>query len=39
MWSRLTRPDEVKPSLSTEDILRNAPAHANSLFIVPKIVE
>ena len=35
----VTRPDEVQPSISTEDALRNAPAHANGLFIVPKIVE
>jgi len=35
----VTRPDEVKPSLSNEEALRNAPAHANGLFMVPKIVE
>ncbi len=35
----VTRPDEVRPSMSQEDALRNAPAHANGLFIVPKIVE
>jgi len=35
----VTRPDEIHPSLSNEDALRNAPAHANGLFIVPKIVE
>jgi aspartyl-tRNA(Asn)/glutamyl-tRNA(Gln) amidotransferase subunit C len=35
----VTRPDEVQASLSNEDALRNAPAHANGLFIVPKIVE
>jgi len=35
----VTRPDEVQPSISIEDVLRNAPAHANGLFIVPKIVE
>ena len=35
----VTRPDEVRPSLSNEDALRNAPAHANGLFIVPRIVE
>jgi aspartyl-tRNA(Asn)/glutamyl-tRNA(Gln) amidotransferase subunit C len=34
-----TRPDEIRPSLSPEDALRNAPAQANGLFIVPKIVE
>ena len=35
----VTRPDEVRPSLSQEDALRNAPNHANGLFMVPKIVE
>ncbi len=33
------RPDEVRPSLPTEEALRNAPAKANGLFLVPKIVE
>lgn len=35
----VTRPDEIRPSLSNEEALRNAPAQANGLFIVPKIVE
>jgi aspartyl-tRNA(Asn)/glutamyl-tRNA(Gln) amidotransferase subunit C len=35
----VTRPDEVRPSLSNEEALRNAPAKANGLFVVPKIVE
>ena len=35
----VTRADETRPSLSHEDALRNAPAHANGLFVVPKIVE
>ena len=35
----VTRSDEVRPSLSNEDALRNAPAKANGLFVVPKIVE
>ena len=35
----VTRPDEVRPSLSQEEALRNAPAQANGLFLVPKIVE
>jgi aspartyl-tRNA(Asn)/glutamyl-tRNA(Gln) amidotransferase subunit C len=35
----VTRPDEVRPSISNEDALRNAPAQANGLFVVPKIVE
>jgi aspartyl-tRNA(Asn)/glutamyl-tRNA(Gln) amidotransferase subunit C len=35
----VTRDDEVHPSLPREDALRNAPAKANGLFIVPRIVE
>jgi aspartyl-tRNA(Asn)/glutamyl-tRNA(Gln) amidotransferase subunit C len=35
----VTRLDEVRPSISNEDALRNAPAKANGLFMVPKIVE
>lgn len=35
----VTRSDEIRPSLPTEDALRNAPAQANGLFLVPKIVE
>ena len=35
----VTRPDEVRPSIPNEDALRNAPAKASGLFIVPKIVE
>jgi aspartyl-tRNA(Asn)/glutamyl-tRNA(Gln) amidotransferase subunit C len=35
----VTRPDEIRPSLPHADALRNAPARANGLFIVPKIVE
>lgn len=35
----VTRADELRPSLPYEDALRNAPAKANGLFLVPKIVE
>jgi len=35
----VSRPDEVGASLPHEEALRNAPAQANGLFIVPKIVE
>jgi aspartyl-tRNA(Asn)/glutamyl-tRNA(Gln) amidotransferase subunit C len=35
----VTRADEIRPSLSNEAALGNAPAQANGLFIVPKIVE
>ena len=33
------RPDETRPGLTNEEALRNAPAKANGLFVVPKIVE
>jgi aspartyl-tRNA(Asn)/glutamyl-tRNA(Gln) amidotransferase subunit C len=33
------RPDEPRPSLTNDEALRNAPAKANGLFLVPKIVE
>jgi aspartyl-tRNA(Asn)/glutamyl-tRNA(Gln) amidotransferase subunit C len=35
----VTRPDEAGESLSNDDALRNAPAKAGGLFVVPKIVE
>src|ERR1035441_9105786 len=35
----VTRPDEVRPSLSQEEALRNAPAQANGLFVAPKLFE
>lgn len=35
----VTRPDAVRPSMDPQDALRNAPAEANGLFLVPKIVE
>lgn len=33
------RADEVRPGLPHEQALQNAPAQANGLFLVPKIVE
>ena len=33
------RADEIRPSLSHADALRNAPRQASGLFMVPKIVE
>jgi aspartyl-tRNA(Asn)/glutamyl-tRNA(Gln) amidotransferase subunit C len=33
------RPDEVRPSLTNQQALSNAPAQANGLFLAPKIVE
>ena len=33
------RADEICPSLPHDEAMRNAPKHANGLFIVPKIVE
>jgi len=35
----VTRTDEVRPSLDHAAALQNAPAQANGLFLVPKIVE
>jgi aspartyl-tRNA(Asn)/glutamyl-tRNA(Gln) amidotransferase subunit C len=35
----VTRPDEIVASLPNEEALRNAPAKASGLFVVPKIVE
>ncbi len=35
----VTRIDEIRPSLPHEEALRNAPAPANGLFMMPKIVE
>jgi aspartyl-tRNA(Asn)/glutamyl-tRNA(Gln) amidotransferase subunit C len=35
----VTRADETGESLSQEEALKNAPAKANGLFIVPRIVE
>lgn len=37
--ANVTRADAVRPSLPHEAALRNAPAEANGLFVVPKIVE
>lgn len=35
----VVRPDVARPSLPHEEAMRNAPAQANGLFVVPKIVE
>src|SRR5882762_2641472 len=35
----VTRADEIRPSISNDEALKNAPAKANGLFVVPKIVE
>jgi aspartyl-tRNA(Asn)/glutamyl-tRNA(Gln) amidotransferase subunit C len=35
----VTRSDEIRASLSHDEAMRNAPAKANGLFVVPKIVE
>ena len=37
--TNVTRVDEVRPSLSQEEALMNAPAQVNQLFLVPKIVD
>jgi len=35
----VVRPDAVKPSLTRDDALANAPSNVDGLFEVPKIVE
>lgn len=35
----VTRPDVARPGMSQAEALMNAPAKANGLFMVPKIVE
>lgn len=35
----VTRPDEVRPSLSQEDALANAPAAEDGRFTVPRILD
>lgn len=37
--ANVTRPDATRPGLDPDAALRNAPAAANGLFLVPKIVE
>lgn len=37
--TNVTRIDEVRPSLPHAEAMKNAPAQANGLFMVPKIVE
>lgn len=37
--NNVTRSDEMQTSLPHEEAMLNAPAQANGLFIVPKIVE
>jgi aspartyl-tRNA(Asn)/glutamyl-tRNA(Gln) amidotransferase subunit C len=37
--ANVTRTDAVSPSLPHADALRNAPARARGLFVVPKIIE
>ena len=37
--TNVTRPDEARPPMDHDDALRNAPAKAGGLFVVPKIVE
>ncbi|HEX9006183.1 MAG TPA: Asp-tRNA(Asn)/Glu-tRNA(Gln) amidotransferase subunit GatC [Bacteroidota bacterium] len=32
------RPDELKPSYPQEEILKNAPAHTDKFFKVPKVI-
>jgi aspartyl-tRNA(Asn)/glutamyl-tRNA(Gln) amidotransferase subunit C len=37
--SNVLRRDELRPSLTAEDVVRNAPKSANHLVIMPKIVD
>ncbi len=37
--TNVMREDEIQPSLSHDDAMRNAPKKSNGLFVVPKIVE
>ena len=37
--TNVLREDQLRPSLSQDDAMRNAPKSANGLFVVPKIVE
>ncbi len=37
--ANVMREDEVKPSLSRDDALRNAPARTEEFFKVPKVIE
>ena len=37
--SNVLRPDEVRPSLSVEDVLANAPEREDDRFKVPRIAE
>ncbi len=37
--TNIFRADEVRPSLTQEEALRNAPRAASDLFIVPKVLE
>jgi aspartyl-tRNA(Asn)/glutamyl-tRNA(Gln) amidotransferase subunit C len=37
--TNVTRPDATGKCLSQDEALKNAPAKANGLFVVPKIVE
>lgn len=37
--TNVMRADEIAPSYSREDILKNAPEHTEEAFVVPKTVE
>lgn len=38
-FTNVFRPDEPRPSLSSETALKNAPEKAGPYFVVPKVVE
>jgi len=33
------REDEIKPSMASEEVVRNAPRHTKTAFIVPRVVD
>lgn len=37
--TNVMRADEVKPSLEPEAVFRNAPAHQQGYFVVPKVIK
>lgn len=39
LTTNVLRVDEIRPSLTAEDVIRNAPKSSNNLIIMPKIVE
>ena len=38
-WVNIMRPDEVQPSLTREEALKNAPSKQDGFFKVPKVIK